>query len=359
MISLRELNQLASRGIVLKTSELGSVWPSAIFVAGLALVLRLVVASHESQLLWDETFHLLAARSWLEDATFAIADGEYRRSTLFTVLVAEAYRLFGESVFVARLPSVLAGTLWVVAIFLWTSAVAGSAAGWIAALFFCFSPVSLFLSQFIRFYALHGVCFFVLTCGWYLLITSNLSVRKTIGVLTVVIFSALIALHLQVTTLIGLFAIGIWTAVELARQWLSIDKPSLRLKLMVLLYAGTLLCAILLLITDGGRLLDLYSSGAVFAAQEESGRNIAAYHQILVGSYPTLWTLFPLGFLLALRRSAREFVFAVSFVLHSFAGRTAERYIAYAIPYFFVIWAIALVEIWPRVTRLVIECVER
>jgi hypothetical protein len=41
-------------------------------------------------------------------------------------------------------------------------------------------------------------------------------------------------------------------------------------------------------------------------------------------------------------------VVAIAFVAHSFAGPKAMRYFAYAEPFLFVLWGIALAEIWPR-----------
>src|SRR5690349_11806532 len=84
---------------------LGAVgWPAALFL--LALLIAAVRIGHQPE--FDELYHVLAARGWLETGRFAIAEGEYNRTSLFTLLIAGLFRLFGESIVVARVPSVLA-----------------------------------------------------------------------------------------------------------------------------------------------------------------------------------------------------------------------------------------------------------
>ena len=63
------------------------------------------------------------------------------------------------------MPSVIAGSLLVVAVFLWTRSVAGSLAAWIAALFVALAPISIQVSQFARFYALQGLVFWLAATG--------------------------------------------------------------------------------------------------------------------------------------------------------------------------------------------------
>src|SRR3546814_16546110 len=69
------------------------------------------------------------------------------------------FRLFGDGLVVARLPSVLFGSLWVVAVFLWTRRIASSRAAWITALLFGIAPGAIAISQFPLFYALHDLSF--------------------------------------------------------------------------------------------------------------------------------------------------------------------------------------------------------
>ena len=69
--------------------------------------------------------------------------------------------------------------------------------------------------------------------------------------------------------------------------------------------------------------------------------------------YPSLWPLLALAVVIGLAYRPRPTAFcasvvAVAFLVHSFAGPKAMRYFAYAQPFLFVIWGIALAEVWPR-----------
>ena len=90
--------------------------------------------------LFDELYHFLAAQCWLAEGQLRIADGIYERTALFTIFLAQWLGLFGESLVVARLPSLIAGVALVVLVFLWTRTVAGNLAAVIAALLLALGP---------------------------------------------------------------------------------------------------------------------------------------------------------------------------------------------------------------------------
>jgi predicted membrane-bound mannosyltransferase len=137
--------------------------------AGAALVragelLLLLALTLPVRLLWleadahiDELYHLLAAEGWLASGEPRIGSGLYGRAFLFTALVGWFMDVLGHSLQVARLPSVVAGTALVLAVFLWTRRLAGPLAGWSAALLLAWSPLAVELSQLARFYALHAL----------------------------------------------------------------------------------------------------------------------------------------------------------------------------------------------------------
>ena len=81
--------------------------PLAVFA--IALVVRLVGLHHTPYV--DELNHVMAAHSLLARGTFELTPGgePYTRARLFTWLVAALFRVFGESLAVARMPAVLAG----------------------------------------------------------------------------------------------------------------------------------------------------------------------------------------------------------------------------------------------------------
>ena len=125
----------------------------------LALVARLPMVSDAPMM--DELYHHFAAQSWLAEGELGIADGIYTRASGYTKLVAFAYGLFGEHIEVLRMIGVIAAVLTVVALFFWTRVTAGAIAAWIAAVFFCFWPDGIDVSVTNRFYAPHGLLFFL------------------------------------------------------------------------------------------------------------------------------------------------------------------------------------------------------
>src|SRR6478672_2878579 len=134
------------------------VAPLAVFA--IALVTRLFGLHHTPYV--DELNHVMAAHSLLAHGTLELTPGgePYARARLFTYLTAALFRVFGESLAVARIPAVIAGAALVAVLFVWVRSVAGRAAAWIAAVLFCFQPQSIYLSQLARFYTIQTLCFF-------------------------------------------------------------------------------------------------------------------------------------------------------------------------------------------------------
>ncbi|MFQ5624906.1 MAG: hypothetical protein ACE5FS_16105, partial [Paracoccaceae bacterium] len=110
----------------------------AMAVFCLALAIRLIDLGHGYG--GNELFHMLAARSWLDEGTFRVAHGIYDRNSEFTVLLAWLTRVFGEGPMVGRLPAVIAGSLLPVALFAWCRMSVGRTAGWFAAILLCVCP---------------------------------------------------------------------------------------------------------------------------------------------------------------------------------------------------------------------------
>lgn len=158
-----------------------------------SLLIRLVGLGSPPE--FDEMYTVLAAHGWSIDGEPRIAEGLYDRARLFTMIVAWFFNGLGESIVVARLPSVIAGSLLVVAVFLWTRAVAGNLAAWIAALFVALAPISIQVSQFARFYALQGLVFWLSAIGVYAVCTRRFDYRTTILLVIACGLGFLFALH--------------------------------------------------------------------------------------------------------------------------------------------------------------------
>ncbi|HXE56443.1 MAG TPA: glycosyltransferase family 39 protein [Gemmatimonadales bacterium] len=315
----------------------------------LALSVRLAHLDHPPH--FDELYHALAARSWVADGSLRIADGTYTRASLFTVLIGAFYRLLGDSLVVARLPSVLAGTAWVGAIFVWTRREIGRGAAWGAALLFAIDPGAVNLSQQARFYALHGLLFWLGAAAVYAAVTRP-GGRRAWARWPVAALLLGVALHLQQTTLIGLAALGSWVAAALV---LRLPPPRRLRRSAAALGAGMVALAALAQTETGRELWRLYRYTALWASAQES--NVRWYADWLMARYPVLWALLPMAALTALarRRAPAAFcltVFTLALLLHSFAGFKQERFIYYALPFFFVVWGIALAALAPGFVRL-------
>ena len=197
-----------------ETSAAGSDWLSwdvlaaALGLFALALVTRVALLGEPPR--FDELYHILAARGWLETGEFHIAEGTYDRSWLYTLLVAGVFRLFGDGVEVARMPSVFFGAALVPAVFLWTRSVAGLTAAFVAAFLVILTPVGIDLSQTVRFYAPHALLFWMAAIAIYRL--AERPIAPVQGVLLGIGAAAalLLATHLQITTLIGLVSLACW-----------------------------------------------------------------------------------------------------------------------------------------------------
>ena len=325
-------------------------WLAPLLVGALALAVRLPNLDHVAH--FDELYHLVAAQSWLADGQLRIAEGTYNRTPLFTIFLAQWLGLFGENLVVARLPSLIAGVALVVLVFLWTRAVAGQLAAVLAALLLALDPEHLQISQLgvsTRYRAWRsGSALLVpidlltsppLTLGRFML--------HAIGLLAC--FGA--ALYLQITTLIGLLGVAVWAILALGLPWLA--KRSVRARCGIAVGLVLLGGVTIWVFVETGLAADLLARFRSAPLHQAENRDAFwYYHSFLIIYYPTLWTLVALAVVigLAYRPGPTAFcasVVAVAFVLHSFAAPKSMRYFTYAAPFLFVLWGIALAEVWP------------
>jgi hypothetical protein len=332
-------------------------WTLAVLLVAVAV--RLIRLDHTPQ--WDEMYHVLAGKSWLANGTFAIADGQYNRAPLFTMMVAWFMGWFGEGLVSARLPSVLAGALGVALLFRFTTTQGGRTAGLLAAILLCFHPLSIYLGQLARFYALHAVCFWVGAYAVFQIcerprIDGRTALWAGLGLLSLVL-----AYHLQTTTLIGVGAVAIWAALVVSWKCLLLRRDSKALWVLAGLAVAAVIC--FLWAWRNGffeYLLHAFSSAPRWAEQNISDRRY--YSRWLVSEIPALWTFFPIAVLIALRQRPRfaffcTTVFAIIFLAHSLAAEKETRFIFYGIAFFFAIWGIALAAILPVIVRVLREVV--
>lgn len=302
----------------------------------------------------DELYNLLAARGLLETGQPRIAEGLYPRGYLFTWIVAQSFRLFGDGLFAARLPAAVSMAVLCMALFLWLRATAGTTAAWIGTILFATSPFTVGTAQFARFYGPQSLAFFLGA------IAVPAALRPGVGVVrrglpaAAAVLLLLFAIHLQETTMLGIVGLGLWAVLAFGLPWLCDPWVSSRTKLLAV--AGLLLLGIAALAAMGatGLLAELwerYRWTALFNQQD--GDRFWFYHAWLSLFYPSLWPLTGLLGLLAVAVRPGPgllalVVFAVSFLLNSFAGGKSLRYLAYAYPFLFALWGIGVAELWPR-----------
>ena len=334
----------------------GHLYRDLALLATLALAARLVYLDHNPH--EDELNHVLAARSLLTDGSLRIEGGApYTRAWAYTYLVAGLFRIFGDSLVVARMPAVMFGVALVLAVFAWIRVPAGRVGAWAAALLLAFAPISIQLSQWVRFYTLHALAIFVgATVVYQLAAGSPPSRRRAVALGASAAAAFALALHLQVVTVVALAGV-LAGAVLLMTPALLARLPSRLARVGAVTGAAAALAVGALLFLRSGpgetilghmRYVDLWA--------ENYRNSYRFYHFILVDQYPALWTLFPFAVLAAASRAPRHTVFCasvftVSFVAQSLAAWKTERYLFYALPMFFAIWGFAIGAAVPWLRR--------
>jgi hypothetical protein len=331
----------------------------AVFLFLLALAIRwLGVGSNPVHV--DELYHLLAGRSWAEDGTFRMLDGEYLRGWGFTALTGYAFELFGRAdLFVARLPSILGGALLVAAIFLWLSRQAGLLAGWAGALMFCFASYAIVYTQFTRFYSLQALLVWLGAITVYAALAAP-ALKKCLALLALALVIFLVAMHLQITTAIAVLAVAVWGIIDLlsrseTRQCCVGMWRKAWIKIAVAL---AVVAAVLVAIKFGSTLISEFRYTPRWA--EPDRNNFLYYFFEFFFSMPLLWLFLPLAAVLAIARWPRPALFClvmtvIPMMLQSLGGMKSSRYVFYAFPFWFALWGMAVAILLPALWRVALD----
>ena len=298
---------------------------------------------------YDELYHILAAESWLADGSFTVYKGEYTRVPSYTILTAWMFDLAGgPDLAMARAPNVFLGALLAMVAALWTRQVAGPLAGWIMGLCVLFWPSGIHLSQTIRFYALHGVLFFIGAVATYGVFRPEATLARRLGLAVIGLAALWAAKQLQNSTLVGVLGLGLWVLCFVVSPAI-LRHPRRR----ALLLAGGAALSV--------GVVAVVMSGALGSAWERYitspwGWDPTAYHRVLSAQYPLFWTITPILAILALRAFPRPAGFCtvlvgVGLLVHSFAGMQNIRYIYYISPFVFALWAMGLAAALPGMLR--------
>ncbi len=313
----------------------------------------------------DEFYHMLAARGLLATGEPRIAEGLYWRGYLFTRLVAASFRLLGESLVAARLPSVIATALLVLLLFLWVRREAGPIAAVLVAGLYAISPFAVEIAQFCRFYALQALAFLGTT--WLVVEVSSRPARPAIQLIRLVAAAMLtvLALHLQPTTYLGLAALASWVVPALVLRLLKRSDLSRSVRLAWLVGGALLILGGAATAVASGKLAELwnlYREPQLFNLPMKG--QFWFYYLWYLLLYPTLWTSIGVLAIVAIVRApllggVATVVFAVSFVLSSLGGSKGLRYIAYAQPFLFILWGVSIAALLPVVPTVLGRLAER
>jgi len=294
----------------------------------------------------DEIYHLLAASSLIESGDFSIGSGSYERASLYTRYVAIGYQLFGQSLMAAKIVTGAAFAMLIGSIFLSLNRRIGVGTSLLCSVLFMLAPHSLEIATTVRFYIPHALLFWMGAWSLYRIVTESGN-RFVFAALASV--SLILAYHLQPVTAVGVLAIAVWATLFLANKAIRSGISRKHLLVIVGVLSGVLVSV----------LVAAYLSGAMeslwakynHAAPWNKGSRLQYYYWMMTKDYNPFWGLLPLFSILALYRAPKVAgfaitVFAVSFILQSFAGMKEDRYIYYALPFFFVVVSIGLVTVY-------------
>ena len=313
---------------------------------------------------YDDYFHLLAARSLLHEGDLILMDGAapYERAWVFTYAVAASQRVFGETIGVARLPSVLAFAALAAGLFAWV----GRRAGWLAALLvaglWLGSLHGLYQAASVRFYALHALAVWLGAVGLYEAGRAYGQAARSAadsarggwfgfrGVAGWLVLSAAgwaLAWHLQATTVVAGAAVGLAALPFVVRGWWHQPGSRKGREVAGALGFATAVTAVFIAVGGWSTVRGAVQVPQLWAAH--SADDWAYYHRWLTSWYWPLWWGLPLWLVLGGRRHAglvwwSAVLLLVPVLVHSSVEVKADRYLHYALPWLCVIAGLGWAE---------------
>jgi 4-amino-4-deoxy-L-arabinose transferase-like glycosyltransferase len=305
----------------------------------------------------DELHHVLAAEHLLESGQPQIAEGGYTRGILHTWMVAISYEVFGEGLASARAPAVLLVALVAPVLFLWVRREAGSLAAWLTASLFILSPFTVEIAQFSRFYALQMISFVLGALCFYYTLLAAVSVPRRVLLGALASGLLILAISSQKTSLVGIVAVVVWTfGLVVQRAFFSpATSQAVKKGLVALLIVAGVVAIVAATLTDVLEWTwDSLRQTQLFNARRRN--EFWFYYLRFLLFYPILWSLVGVVAVFAIVQSRRLAwyaitVFSVSFLVMSFAGPKATRYLSFAPPFLAIVWGVGLAYIVPPLWR--------
>jgi|GEM_PF-3496446 len=315
---------------------------------------------------FDEYYHVLAGMSLLRGEGFALGGrGHYDRTPEYTAAVAASMAVFGETLWAARLPSMLCMATAVGLVTAWAGRLGGRVAGMLAGGLLLLNPLGLYVGTMCRFYApqilLVLVVFMLLERAVYAVGTAGRRAARAglIGLLLVA------AYRLQPTTVFPAATALAWLVLgELGLLSRRRGLAPWRDGVMWAVALGTLVVAAGAAFVLRSQLADAWQMLRHAEAWSAGHRSdFRFYHKYLGREVGWWWSALPLMAILACVRGRLAAVVLTSLVFVGFVGQTiagmkSPRYLSYVLPAMSVLWALGLVQLVPALARALMSAAD-
>jgi hypothetical protein len=303
---------------------------------------------------FDELYHLLAARGWLETGSYQIgADGIYLRGAPITWSVAQLVDLFGEHLAVARLTALIPTVALVLLGGWWLTNRFGLALGYTWVTLCILSPFLIEVATFVRWYGLMALLVGIFFASVFEASLPESPRRYRLITACLLLISTVAIALLQVELLAPIALAGILVAGR--NVLVELPRATVFRVVAVVAIIGAIVLLGLLISGIGLFLWGRYRLVVPWAA--EHANSPLFYHRYLLLYYPTLWPLTGVLWLIG-RRLAPNLadsavtIAGVGLLFQAGAGLKATRYIAYLVPWLNLVWALGLVGIWQYIKEL-------
>ena len=314
----------------------------------------------------DELNHVYAAQSLLKEGNFELPSGvEYTRAAAFTWIVALGYRLFGESEFVSRLPSALAGILVLIVVFWIVSRFVDKTTALISTFLLAVLPLQIGWARLTRFYAILqlvtllavGLIFVAIEGSsrasdsskrkWFEISIGN--GRIDLRTLALACLLLLFALHLQIISVFVLAGFWLYSIFLFFENFWSKREPILGNRYFLISVIGAICIGIAWLIPEAKNMIGYGVSFLPQWAKYNTAQDRMLFFKYIMGK-----DLFPLGaffflgiFQAIFRRNHfilfSAFIFLVEIILFTFVFRYRMfQYIYNVLPMFVIVSAYSL-----------------
>ena len=324
-------------------------WAEWVLLVGLTILTRMLYGITHPPV-GDELFQYLAALSWVDLGVLQIDEGTYTRAAGLTILLGEVMRVFGTDLVIPRAVVLFFGLLWILAAYTWIRAKGGRLVAGVTVAFLVLAPHAIELSLYVRMYTAHGLAFLLFIMVMYELALPSSTARRTAILLACAIGLLGLAYHLHPITLIGLAgAITGVGSVHVVRQWTHIVKYRHHIIVALAMVVAAITIAGYLL----PEIVQYFWSRLTMSSFADPDRGFGWYLIHFWKQYSLIWLLTPI-FMIAAIKQNRDLgifctsTFVTSFIIHSIAGMSAERYIFYLTPVLYLIWGLAFACFLPH-----------